>query len=633
MKFSPLNNHPNISVSRFKSVSPSMALDSRGYPHIAWMDLKNGHNKVKYATWDGIQWMDPYTVDESETEIQSSANAIELDLDENVNIVYSKKTVNGSALIRSVLDGNKVIIDSLNVSYDADWIGIFKHTRDINFSSSSGSLSMSTSSESSSSSIDSSSQSSSFSVTSSISSLSSVSSQEYSSLSSSIDSSSSSSIDSSSSSSKSSSSSINDDFMFVVTVDTIGTLRVYGIDNEWRELSSVSTDIDKNFFSAGIASRYLGVSYLADNAIKYNFLDLDTFEWVSNSLMSHAASYGEIVTMGANYYGEEEECVLSVGWSERDDNYSYLMYSAIRSGGTIENYTLETEQTNQVSSPYISNGYREIAIAKEARVLMAMGARSKSFALTNNGWESSICDICGASEGIVSKGVRLSYDGRWKIAFSNNYSDIYYFEDVPSVDIQEIYPQIMVYNEHRMYKAVFSSGSMYGEGIPNTYENRTAQILRESISPVIVSANDNEGAFYNSSSSSSSESFSVQEYDIQLNGFGGDFAEINGNNYTMTYFSDFSGDGWVTEINGPKVWKILIQNAGTEGSPGTWFIRVVTNISEFCTLFLSANDTGYLNFFIPYVGGYTRISCTDSACEDANTCASSISATAIITEI
>ena len=886
MKFVPLNNQPNISISRFQSVSPSMVLDERGHPHIAWLDTQNGHNEVKYSFWDGLQWTDPVMISESEN-IQSSSHAIEFDFDDHINIVYSRKTPTGSTLFKTSIVGNTIIDKSLNVPYNTSWVGIFKHDRTINFSSSSSSSTSlsSVSSNSSSSSVDSSSSSSSslmdsssssssfryssssssslidssssssmslsslssssigyssesssesfesgepyyvvtdinasetevvgnyyyytmsggfpvyrhtneqyylswypgisvisklvyspttpdpsnyyyrlsgggvttgvhnavgsetwtgtvlisegegntssssnslssFSLSSSSSKDSSSSSTEghsesssssstsvsssssqsehficttlkycedvgepwmvercshfsnwnfgerlnlitapdctlkalglqggvtgigndnsivilYNSLdeplcrgtfksgwsktiqlqdiygsgvygtvdysgtfeagqfemmlyflsessssssfgfssnsslsesspssvmysessssdstnaseSSSIDSSSSSTSDSSNSSgsssssrssissitsggftsqssnssdssiikssesssiestsssidSNSSSSSFNDDTMYLATIDTNNTFRIYSLGEEWKLVSMIGLDSDINFFSAGIAGKQLGVSYIYSNLIKYNFLDLDSFEWNSPSFSSYSVPDGEIVTLGANYYGAEEECVILVGWAEQDETQSLLKAARIRSGGLIQENTLDSYPIASVSSPYISNGYRDIAVSNEGSALLATGARTKVFYMNGGGWTSSISLIDGISEGIIPKGTRMSYyDGTYKTVFSNNHNDIYYFENDETLAIESISPQMIIYNEHRLWKTFFVNGAMKeGQEIMCTYENRTGQILREAILPVVVSVNENEDPLCN----------------------------------------------------------------------------------------------------------------------------------------
>ena len=55
MNFSTLGQIPNI-TSGNTIRSSSLILDSHGFPHIAWMEEKNGYYEVKYKFWDGLQW-------------------------------------------------------------------------------------------------------------------------------------------------------------------------------------------------------------------------------------------------------------------------------------------------------------------------------------------------------------------------------------------------------------------------------------------------------------------------------------------------------------------------------------------------------------------------------------------------
>lgn len=46
-----------VSSEQDNSAFPSLGLDSRGYPHIAWLDKNEG--KIRYLRWDGNKWIDP----------------------------------------------------------------------------------------------------------------------------------------------------------------------------------------------------------------------------------------------------------------------------------------------------------------------------------------------------------------------------------------------------------------------------------------------------------------------------------------------------------------------------------------------------------------------------------------------
>ena len=87
MQYIPLNNEPNVSVTRDESISPSLQIDSRGYPHIVWQDKGQGRNKVKYSFWDGLQWTYENSPDVhiSEEEIVSSPNSFVFDSRGGIN--------------------------------------------------------------------------------------------------------------------------------------------------------------------------------------------------------------------------------------------------------------------------------------------------------------------------------------------------------------------------------------------------------------------------------------------------------------------------------------------------------------------------------------------------------------------
>lgn len=45
----------NISKEEYDSITPSLCLDSKGHPHIAW----GGEGAIRYVHWDGNKWVDP----------------------------------------------------------------------------------------------------------------------------------------------------------------------------------------------------------------------------------------------------------------------------------------------------------------------------------------------------------------------------------------------------------------------------------------------------------------------------------------------------------------------------------------------------------------------------------------------
>jgi len=98
MKYVPLNNRPNVTETRFQSVSPSVQLDSRNFPHIAWLERKFDVNEVGYSFWDGQKWsykiFPPVFI--SEQEIVATPNSLVLDRREEPVIAFSRKSADAS---------------------------------------------------------------------------------------------------------------------------------------------------------------------------------------------------------------------------------------------------------------------------------------------------------------------------------------------------------------------------------------------------------------------------------------------------------------------------------------------------------------------------------------------------------
>ena len=141
MKFTPLDNQPNVSFTRFDSISPSMRIDTRGFPHLSWLDQKNGHNEVNYTFWDGLQWAyrQNRVVDRSEEEIISSKNGLIIDDNDDPVVVYSKRIATGSILNANFVSSNNWHNNQLTVTYNTKWIGVETTYRGLSFSSSSSS--------------------------------------------------------------------------------------------------------------------------------------------------------------------------------------------------------------------------------------------------------------------------------------------------------------------------------------------------------------------------------------------------------------------------------------------------------------------------------------------------------------
>jgi hypothetical protein len=467
MKLTPLNNQPNISHSRFESVSPSMRIDSRGYPHITWLDKKQGHNEVHYSFWDGLQWgvREQSLVHRSEEEIVISKNGIIIDSDQPA-IVFAKRKSEGSLLNLFTPFGGSWTENFLVTSYDTKWIGVERTNRGLNFSSSSSSsLEYSSSSSSSSweyssssSSIDSSSSSSSIdsssSSSSSIGNSSSFSSNsiQYSSIdssssssssignssssssssignssssssignssssSSSTDSSSSSSIDSNSSSS---SSSINDTNIMVSTYDG-ENVRVYSVsDSQWLLLTTTVMSIDDiETMKMASCGNKLGFAYMESTSIKYNFFDVEINTWSFTEFQTLQASVtnGNIIDFDIAGYNKEEDGILSIGWLNDTTSVFYVNHTNVDSRGIegvddSENTEVVNRIKNVQAENYIVYGYQRIAININSNHLpriLGSGAETTLYTKDNYGvWSTLPIDIEGTVTGFVPNQLAL----------------------------------------------------------------------------------------------------------------------------------------------------------------------------------------------------------------------------------
>ena len=138
MRYIPLKNQPNVSRTRLESTSPSLRIDGRGFPHIAWLEGAEGHNELHYSFWDGLKWSYKGTpkVYISEQEITYSPDSLVLNPYEDPILIFSRRTGNGSKLALASYS-DKWDFNELDVSYDVGWIGVNRYDRNVNFSSSS----------------------------------------------------------------------------------------------------------------------------------------------------------------------------------------------------------------------------------------------------------------------------------------------------------------------------------------------------------------------------------------------------------------------------------------------------------------------------------------------------------------
>ena len=548
MKFIPFNNQPNVSDSRFQSKSPSTVLDDRGHPHIAWLDSKNGKNEVKYSFWDGLIWSTPDPVSFSEEEITISPNSLTIDPNNQSHVVFSNKIANGSLLQLGSLVNGEWDLSGLNVSYDTQWIGVYSYSFLSEFSSSSSSSGSSSSSEensessssneySESSSKDSSSSSSVEDSTSSSQSLSSFtsssstssdesesnsSSEGYSESSSSSQSisssesslnlsesssessdgnSESSSNDSSSSSSGSSSSSENDEQLYVVTIDEVNVLRIYG-GSDWSQLGSATLNTF-NYFFAGISGRYIVAGYLRNGDVKYNFFDINELVWENGGVQDFTGNTNDILVVGGNgKLSPEDDPTLLISWVEEIGSSVYVKYGNVNLYGLESVSILETNEAEATSATYLANGYSVLGIDRVSEAVLASGARTKIF---SNG-SSDIVEVLGPSGGLAPNSLFIEHDGTdYVTTFENDNSDIYSFKSNSDQINFAISPTVAIYNNERMLISQYKDGALNsGFEAICTYDNMHGALLRAAKNPVSITMNDGDDDECNSSSSSSS---------------------------------------------------------------------------------------------------------------------------------
>jgi len=533
MKFIPLNNLPNISSSRFDSVSPSMQLDSRGFPHIVWLENKFGHNEVHYSFWDGLQWASKSseTVDWSKDSISLSRSGIVFENDAPV-LAYIKRDTNSTSLNVAVSNGMSWDISSLYLPYDCLWAGISKSSRGMTYTSSSSSSIDSSSSSSSSSSSgyvnssSSSSQTNSSSSQSRSSSSSSSSSQSISSSSSqSMSSSSSSSQDSSSSSSSSSvdsnsssSSSSYDDSNIVVSTYDGSTLRMYSFSNGiFKLLSEDNFNISNYSYMKMVGcGNYVGIVVSENSGIAYNFFHVDNEMWKFSSFQEVSESGSDIVLdFDTSGYGFEEDGVMQIAWLK--DTYSnlYVMKTQVDSYGIFTSEIADEKVKNVQSGQFISGGFSKISIDTNSFLnsrILCLGAQSALYEqISSTQWTSYAIDIDGIGQPFNPLTLALkiySEDGSEyvKLSFCNDNSDIYYFESNGEDGLDESYPNMVVLNSERVFVADWDCGLLSGNDIDYTFYTRIGDMLRESINKTLVVLSEGEDPDYNTSSSSSSSS-------------------------------------------------------------------------------------------------------------------------------
>jgi ribosomal protein S11 len=439
MRYSALNNQPNISLSRF-ATSCSLRLDDRNFPHVVYFDQSSGQMAVCYQYWDGLKWAFKNTpkISVSNNGVLYSPNALVLDSNYNPYIAFSRKTGSGTRLILTNYD-SEWILNSLDVNYQVGWIGVNRYDG----------------------------------------------------------------ISGSSSSSSSISSLLSSHFVFFVTVydATNSQFKTYKVNNDgWVLVDNVAIVIAPEQYSTirmDVCNKTLGMAFIDDNSkIQYTFLDLELGTYSAFNILLSSLLYGTITDMdlagGSDGY-------MYFGYLAHDTNYSYVLGTMVNvddSGetsigilGDIIEYS-----TIDVVSDYIVNGYRKIGICFDGAlpIIMAQGIISKSFSLINffdRYWASIPLNLYCISSEIVINDLRCVYGSGANIAFSANSGDIYYLQPLDDAVFDISTPEVAILNDFDSYRTNYSDGILNGHGVTGSHNNKIGCILKDTQIPLLVAAN------------------------------------------------------------------------------------------------------------------------------------------------
>ena len=463
MKFIPLNNSPNISSSRFDSVSPSMQLDSRGFPHIVWLEKKLGHNEVHYAFWDGLQWTSKSSVivDWAKGSISLSRSGIILEDDKSV-LVYVKRDTDSTSLNVAFSNGMSWDINKMVLPYDCLWAGIAKSSKEsIYYRSSSSS---STDNESS------------------------------------------------------ISSSYKDSDVIIFTYDG-SKIRVYSVGNGIFRLLSENNFAIVNHFNIKLVGcgSSIGLVCQEDSGLIYNFFRVENEVWEFSSFGSVGSVNDSIldfdITGGG--YGFDEDGVMQIAWLR--DTYSdfYVMKTEVDTDGVIDSNIIYQKTKNVQSLGFISGGFSKIAIGitdSFKNMILCLGAKSSLYdQISEHEWGIYDIDIDSMGNRFNPSTLSLKIyheDGidYPKLSFCNDNSDVYYLEYNGEDGFEESYPEMVVLNSERVFISEWECGLLKGDDIDNTFYTVAGDILKESIDKTFVVFSQGEDPDYNTSSSSSSSS-------------------------------------------------------------------------------------------------------------------------------
>jgi len=452
MKYIPFKNQPNVSRTRYPSLSPSMKLDNRGFPHISWIEEKNGRNEIKYSFWDGLKWsyLSQSQIYISEEDVKSSPNSIILDSEEDPIIVFSRDMIYGSRISVASHDGTWIFND-IDVTYSIGWVGIVSKEQ---------------------------------------------------------------SIDSSSSSSDQSGTS--DLYYVVVYDITNAEFKVYGVGSSLNLVGSISESNNSfSSVRIDFCNFKIAISYVEDGSdIKYNFFDTVTNSWSFGSFNSLSPSllYGdirEIDIVGYSSYGNEKFCI---GWLSETTDASYVNSALCFSDGSeapVNGVSYNVESSPFYISPsvsgYIVNGYKKIGVTLGdggEPIIVCLGVSSKEFIYDGvSSWDVDQIDLGAVSNGNVFLYLNIDFVSGIKIVFGSDSGDIYCFTSSLEESFPVANPDIFILNEgYYAYRLTDFSGSV-GEYIGGLYNNFYGASLRDAKSPLMIVSNLDMSASSSSSSS------------------------------------------------------------------------------------------------------------------------------------
>jgi hypothetical protein len=431
-----------------------MQLDSRGYPHIAWLERREGRNELGYSFWDGLKWsyLGQSSVYISNNIINPSPNSIVLNCQDKPSIVFSVKAGVGSTLSLATYDDGWEFLE-LDVSYDVGWIGIVKQK---NYSGSSSSSSLGSGDE------------------------------------------------------------VN--YYAVVYDITDSEFKVYAIGYTWTLIGSISESTDSySTIEITMCDVKIGVAFIEDGTtIEFNFFDISTDTWSFGAFNTLAASssYGDILEMdlaGYDTAGVESFCI---GWISGNSYSSYVNSAICDSTGAVTptdlaDYNIEVNRVDVIasSSDYLVNGYKKIGVTlddSELAQIVCLGVSSKIFSLSAlNVWSSDLIDLEAAGNGNVYTYLEAKYFDNVKLSFGADSGDIYFFEPSSNETFPVANPDIILLNSMDYAYRVTSFDPQAGEIITDLYNNYNGTILRDSKKPLLISVNKDD---YDSNSSSSSSS-------------------------------------------------------------------------------------------------------------------------------